>query len=72
MEEETLAPPEALNAREREILHLVSLGFSNREIALRLSLAEASIKWYLQQIFTKLDVRRRIGAVRRAQNLGLL
>jgi LuxR family maltose regulon positive regulatory protein len=71
-EEETLAPPEALNAREREILHLVSLGFSNKEIALRLSLAEASIKWYLQQIFTKLDVRRRIGAVRRAQNLGLL
>lgn len=71
-EEDTLAPPEALNAREREILNLVSLGLSNKEIALRLSLAEASVKWYLQQIFTKLDVRRRIRAVRRAQKLGLL
>jgi LuxR family maltose regulon positive regulatory protein len=71
-EEDTLAPPEALNAREREILNLVSLGLSNKEIAHRLSLAEASVKWYLQQVFMKLDVRRRIAAARRAQKLGLL
>jgi LuxR family transcriptional regulator, maltose regulon positive regulatory protein len=71
-EEDSLAPPESLNAREREILNLVSLGLSNKEIAHRLSLAEASVKWHLQQVFTKLDVRRRIGAVRRAQKLGLL
>ena len=71
-EEETITPIEPLNTREREVLSLVGVGLSNKEIARRLGLAEASVKWHLQQVFTKLDVRRRIGAVRRAQKFGML
>ncbi len=67
-----LAPPEVLNAREREVLGMAAAGLSNKEIARRLGLAEASIKWYMQQVFTKLDVRRRISAVRRAKQFDML
>ena len=64
--------PEILNNREREVLGLVAAGFSNKEIARRLGLTETTIKWYMQQIFAKLDVRRRINAVHRARQFGML
>jgi LuxR family transcriptional regulator, maltose regulon positive regulatory protein len=36
----------ALDAREREILSMVSLGLLNREIGQRLGLIEGTVKWY--------------------------
>ena len=54
-----LAPPartaeaglaEPLSEREREILHLMAQGLSNREIAAQLSLAEGTIKNYATDI----------------------
>jgi DNA-binding NarL/FixJ family response regulator len=50
---------EALSFRERQILGLVVLGFTNGEIALQLCLAESTVKSHLSTAFTKLNVRSR-------------
>ena len=47
-------------------------GLRNHEVGQRLGLTEGTVKWYLQQIFDKLGVRRRSQAVLRARSLGLL
>jgi DNA-binding NarL/FixJ family response regulator len=55
--------PEVLSAREREILTLVGQALSNRQIAARLSLTEATVKRHLRNVFVKLDAVSRIDAV---------
>ena len=66
------APPEALSLREHDILRLAALGKSNKDIARVMGLTEGTVKWYMQQIFAKMDVRRRSAAVQRARALGWL
>ena len=61
-----------LSLREVEILTLVSGGLRNREIGDRLGLTEGTVKWYMQQIYDKLGVRRRPQAVIRARQYGIL
>ena len=61
-----------LSLREVEILTLVSGGLRNREIGDRLGLTEGTVKWYMQQIYDKLGVRRRPQAVIRARQFGIL
>jgi LuxR family maltose regulon positive regulatory protein len=61
-----------LSLREVEILTMVSGGLRNREIGDRLGLTEGTVKWYMQQIYDKLGVRRRPQAVIRARQLGIL
>ena len=61
-----------LSLREVEILTMVSGGLRNREIGDRLGLTEGTVKWYMQQIYDKLGVRRRPQAVMRARQLGIL
>lgn len=58
--------------REIEILKMVAAGLRNREIGNRVGLTEGTVKWYMQQIYDKLGVRRRPQAVMRARQLGLL
>ena len=48
-----------LSAREKQILGMVVLGFSNGEIAAKLSLAESTVKSHLTSAFSKLGVRSR-------------
>jgi LuxR family maltose regulon positive regulatory protein len=64
--------PEQLNQRESEVLQLVALGLSNKEVGKRLGLTEASVKWYLQRLFDRLDVCSRTMAVIRARKFGLI
>jgi DNA-binding CsgD family transcriptional regulator len=68
------APPllEPLSAQEREILRLIAEGYSNKEIATRLSLSINTIKMYASQIYRKLGVSRRTEAVAHARALDLL
>lgn len=58
--------------REVDILRMVGGGLRNREIGDRLGLTEGTVKWYMQQIYDKLGVRRRPQAVSRARQLGVL
>lgn len=67
----TGAPVEPLTAREREILGWISKGLTNKEIGLRLSLSEGTIKNYTSTIFQKLNVQDRTQAAMKARELGL-
>ena len=63
---------EALSDREVEVLRLIAMGLSNREIGDRLFRALDTIKGYTRTIYAKLQVKSRTEAVARARELGLL
>lgn len=63
---------EPLSERELEVLALVAEGLTNQEIADRLFLSLATVKWHTSNIYGKLAVGNRTEAVTRAQALGLL
>ncbi len=63
---------EPMSERELQILRLIAAGRSNPEIADLLYLSLNTIKWHVKNIFGKLDVRSRVEAVARAQELDLL
>jgi DNA-binding CsgD family transcriptional regulator len=54
-----------LSARERAIADLVLRGWSTREIAERLSIAESTVQGHLSHIFAKVEVRSRRGLIQR-------
>jgi len=54
----------ALTRREREILALVSEGYSNRELAKMIWVTEQTVKFHLSNIYRKLDVSNRTEASR--------
>jgi DNA-binding NarL/FixJ family response regulator len=53
---------EKLSQREREVLDLVVHGFTNKEIADRLSISVEAIRWHLKHIYQKLHVHSRTEA----------
>lgn len=53
---------EALTAREREILHLICAGYSNKKIADLLALAEGTVKNHVSNLLLKLKARDRTRA----------
>ena len=66
------APPDDLTSRETEILRLLSGGFSNREIARALRVAEGTVKNHVSAILSKLGVRDRTRAVLKAIQEGII
>ncbi len=52
-------PDERLSGREREVYRHTAAGLSNKELADRLSISEATVKVHLTHIFRKLGVRSR-------------
>ncbi|MGQ0717691.1 MAG: response regulator [Pseudonocardiales bacterium] len=65
-------PSSAVSAREREVLILVAAGLSNRQVAGRLSITEATVKRHLRNTFEKLHAVSRIDAVNKATAAGLI
>lgn len=55
-------PVQSMTARESEILGLLAEGLTNREIGLRLHLAEKTVKHHMTNILGKLHVRSRLEA----------
>ena len=62
----------SLSPRESEILHLLSMGLSNSDIAQRLFLSEGTVRNYMSDLFSKLDVSDRTQAVIVALRSGLV
>ncbi len=61
-----------ITMREREILNLVGQGLSNQQIARRLFLALPTVKNHVHNILEKLEVHRRIDAVREIRRAGFV
>lgn len=51
-----------LTERERDILHLLTQGLSNKEIGIQLALSPHTVKVHLHRILEKLDLRSRVEA----------
>ena len=63
---------DGLTARERDVLAMISQGFSNKRIARTLEISPETVKTHVKRIFLKLAVNTRTEAVCRAGSLGLL
>lgn len=63
---------EALTQREQDILRCIISGMSNKEIANELVIALSTVKWYVNQIYQKLNVRSRVQAIVKARELNLI
>jgi DNA-binding CsgD family transcriptional regulator len=61
-----------LTVRELTVLGLVAEGLTAAATGRRLAVAEGSVHKHLQSVYRKLGVRDRLGAVLRAQDLGIL
>ncbi|OZG73493.1 hypothetical protein BTA51_10785 [Hahella sp. CCB-MM4] len=63
---------EPLSRRELEVLELINQGLPNKKIASKLSLAPATIKAHIRNIYGKIDATSRTDALAKARQLGLI
>ena len=63
---------EALTAREKEVLELLSHGLSNKLIARQLQISEHTVKFHVSAIYAKLGASSRADAVSRGARRGLI
>ncbi|MEZ4709622.1 MAG: response regulator transcription factor [Caldilineaceae bacterium] len=64
----TVDRKDTLTRREQEVMQILVKGFSNKEIANRLTISERTVQTHLSNIFNKLDVSSRTEAVLEALN----
>jgi DNA-binding NarL/FixJ family response regulator len=67
-----MRPRVGLSPREREVLHEISTGATNPEIASRLAVSPNTVKQHTSAIYRKLQARNRTEAVQLAVHAGLL
>jgi ATP/maltotriose-dependent transcriptional regulator MalT len=63
---------EQLTRREVSILKRLESGLSNKEIAEAIFVSEGTLKWHLHNVYNKLNVKNRSGAMVRARTLGIV
>lgn len=68
----SLEQPDPLTERETEILRLMTGGYSNKEIANSLGVAEGTVKNHVSNVLSKLGVRDRTRAVLKALEIGIV
>jgi DNA-binding NarL/FixJ family response regulator len=61
-----------LTDREFEILKLIAMGHSNKEIAATLGIATSTVEWHVHTILQKLGAANRVQAVVIAMRLGCI
>ncbi|MEC0227469.1 response regulator transcription factor [Paenibacillus alba] len=61
-----------LSDREVQVLHCIADGLNNKEIAEKLYLSEGTVKNYISSIYSKMDVRDRVQASKKAHEEGML
>lgn len=64
--------PRLLTPRQQEILDCLSHGYSNKEIGLRLGVAEITVKFHVSAVFRILSVVNRTQAVQAGRRLGMI
>lgn len=70
--DERLAKMRNITNREKDILQEMAKGFSNQEIALRLSISENTVKTHVNNIYRKFSVSSRVQAVKMAQAMKII
>ncbi len=65
-------PVEKLSKRQKQLLHLLDKGMSNRDIAESLQISEHTVKVHLWRLFRRLNVKSRSQASHLARTQGLL
>src|SRR5690606_19833615 len=68
----TISNEYGLSAREIEVLHKLASGLRNQDIAEALFLSEGTVKNYISTIYSKLNVRGRREAARKALDSGIM
>ena len=68
----TLISQLELSKRELEILNLMAQGHSNEEIASKIFVSLSTVKTHNQNLFLKLDVKRRTQAIEKAKRLNII
>lgn len=61
-----------LSERETEVLGLLAVGLSNKEIAAKLGVSPNTVKTHVARLLEKLGARRRTEAIQKARELGIL
>ena len=61
-----------LTSRELQVLAILDSDDGNAGLSARLFITEATLKTHLASIYRKLDVKNRVGALKRAKSAGLL
>ena len=61
-----------LTSRETELLALIAMGLSNKEIADRIFVSVHTVKKHLNNLYSKLEVTSRTQAVSKAKELGII
>jgi DNA-binding NarL/FixJ family response regulator len=64
--------PQLLSAREKEVLDLITKGFTANEIAKLMQLSHFTVKTFVRRIYSKLKVTSKAEAIYEARNQGLL
>ena len=65
-------PDDLLTQREIEIIQFIADGFNSREVAEQIHLSVSTVRWYLRQIYSKLDVHSRAELIAHARELKIL
>jgi LuxR family maltose regulon positive regulatory protein len=72
VEIESLSASASISPREQEVLRLMSAGYSNRDMAIKLSISESTVKTHVGNIYYKLNVNSRLQAILYAKELKLV
>lgn len=58
-----------LSTREKEIIELIAKGKTNKQLSQDLYISLGTVKWHINNIFSKLEVNNRVQAIEKAKKL---